>query len=135
MKSRILSSLFALLVCLAPTAETHGFWLDSGFLDPFRPDLYVESTTVLKFDTTMAVLVQVRNGGVTDAASFEVFIETPNGTTNYGVWNLAAGESKGVWIAFARERWRTPPTFSIHVDYQNDVVESNENNNTKTIWL
>jgi len=99
---------------------------------PAQADLVVDGVSVTPLQpslgATLTFAITVRNQGTADAGFFRVRLDGASSATAGFVFSLGAGSSQT--LNLSRPLSQATETFTITVDDQSQVVESNEANNT-----
>ncbi len=102
-----------------------------------KPDLVIQNLTYTPANptvgTTLTFQITVRNQGAAPAGQFYVRLEGPAGHRNAYFSGLVAGQSRTVTLSLALTG--SPQTFTATADYLNQVVESDETNNTRQVTV
>lgn len=99
-------------------------------LVPLNPKPDIGSNGYCQINDEGQLIVTVKNQGSLDAGKFDVKIEFSSGQPGtISVDGLPAGESKDLLVDFPDSCWRPDCYFTITVDPDDLIKESNEDNN------
>ncbi len=102
-----------------------------------QPDLVVTNITYTPTNptvgSTVSFTVTLRNGGTASAGSFVVRLQGVGPSQDRSVSSLSAGSQTN--LSFSLPLTTSPETFTATADFYNQVVESDETNNTRQVTV